>query len=40
MKKRAGELAGERTRGIWLGTFHSICLRILNIEADFLEGLH
>ena len=37
MKKRAGELAGERTRGIWIGTFHSICLRILKIEADSLE---
>ena len=38
MKKRAGELAGDRTSGIWIGTFHSICLRILKIEADFLEG--
>ena len=38
MKKRVEELSGERTRGIWIGTFHSICLRILNIEADSLEG--
>ena len=38
MKKRAGELAGERASGIWIGTFHSICLRILKREADFLEG--
>ena len=38
MKKRARELAGELTSGIWIGTFHSICLRILKIEADFLEG--
>ncbi len=38
MKKRAGELAGERINGIWIGTFHSICLRILKIEADSLEG--
>ena len=38
MKKRVEELSGERTRGIWLGTFHSICLRILKIEADSLEG--
>ena len=38
MKKRVEELSGERTRGIWIGTFHSICLRILNIEANFLEG--
>ena len=38
MKKRAGELAGERTSGIWIGTFHSVCLRILKTEADSLEG--
>ena len=38
MKKRAGDLAGELASGIWIGTFHSICLRILKIEADFLEG--
>ena len=38
MKKRAGELAGERASGIWIGTFHSVCLRILKREADFLEG--
>ncbi len=37
MKKRARDLAGELTSGIWIGTFHSICLRILKIEADFLE---
>ena len=38
MKKRVGELAGKETNSIWIGTFHSICLRILKIEADFLEG--
>ena len=38
MKKRAADLAGELASGIWIGTFHSICLRILKIEADFLEG--
>lgn len=38
MKKRAQELAGDRISGIWVGTFHSVCLRILNIEVDFLEG--
>lgn len=37
MKKRAEELAGEWTSGIWIGTFHSICLRILKMEVDFLE---
>ena len=38
MKKRARDLAGEAASGIWIGTFHSICLRILKIEVDFLEG--
>ena len=38
MKKRVEELAGDRISGIWIGTFHSICLRVLKIEADFLEG--
>ena len=38
MKKRARELAGKLAGGIWIGTFHSICLRILKMEADFLEG--
>ena len=40
MKKRARELASELAGGIWIGTFHSICLRILKIEADFLRRLH
>lgn len=38
MKKRARDLTGELAGGIWIGTFHSICLRILKMEADFLEG--
>lgn len=38
MKKRAKDLAGELASGIWIGTFHSVCLRILKMEADFLEG--
>ena len=38
MKKRAEKLVGNRISGIWIGTFHSICLRILNIEVDSLEG--
>ena len=38
MKRRAEELAGDRISGIWIGTFHSICLRILNIEVGFLDG--
>ena len=38
MKKRVGELAGDQISGAWIGTFHSICLRILKMEVDFLEG--
>ncbi len=38
MKKRARDLAGDMASGIWIGTFHSVCLRILKIEADSLEG--
>ncbi len=38
MKKRTAELVGDRINGAWIGTFHSICLRILNMEVDFLEG--
>ena len=38
MKKRAAELVGDQINGAWIGTFHSICLRILKIEADSLEG--
>ena len=38
MKKRAAELVGDRINSAWIGTFHSVCLRILKTEADFLEG--
>lgn len=38
MKKRAADLVGDQINGAWIGTFHSICLRILKTEADFLEG--
>jgi len=38
MKKRVEELVGEQVSGIWIGTFHSICLRVLKIEAYSLEG--
>ncbi len=37
MKKRVEELVGEQISGAWIGTFHSTCLRILNIEAGSLE---
>ena len=38
MKKRAAGLVGDRINSVWIGTFHSICLRILKVEADSLEG--
>ena len=38
MKKRAEELVGERTSGIWIRNFHSICLGILKREVDSVEG--
>ena len=38
MKKRARELGGDTLGGMWIGTFHAICLRILKAEADSLAG--
>lgn len=35
MKERIGRLVGERTaRYLWMGTFHSICAKILRQEAE------
>ncbi len=36
MGKRVEELLGGRQRGLSLGTFHSICARLLRIEAQHL----
>ncbi|MCQ2346325.1 MAG: UvrD-helicase domain-containing protein [Paludibacteraceae bacterium] len=37
MKERIGKLVGEETaRYLWMGTFHSICARILRHEAEHL----
>ncbi|MCY3827344.1 MAG: UvrD-helicase domain-containing protein [Candidatus Dadabacteria bacterium] len=36
MKKRVFDLGGGMAGGMWIGTFHSICLRILKAEVDFL----
>ncbi|RKZ29755.1 hypothetical protein DRQ36_07695 [bacterium] len=33
MRERAEKLCGESLRGIWLGTFHAVCGRILRAEA-------
>ncbi len=36
MKKRVEELIRIPLQGLWIGTFHSICARILRIEAQHL----
>ncbi|MFM8320804.1 MAG: ATP-dependent helicase [Chloroflexota bacterium] len=33
MESRVSELMGESTRGMWLGTFHAICARLLHMES-------
>lgn len=34
MRERVGELIGEASRGMWISTFHSACVRILRREAE------
>ncbi len=36
MKERVGELLPESSNEVWLGTFHSICVRILKREIEAL----
>ncbi len=36
MKERVTELIGEKAKGLWIGTFHSICYRILRRDARHL----
>ncbi len=36
MRKRVEEFAGMMVDGMWIGTFHSICARILRMEIDAL----
>ncbi|MGI6250159.1 MAG: ATP-dependent helicase [Anaerolineaceae bacterium] len=36
MGARVSKILGEQAEGIWLGTFHNICGRILRREADLL----
>ena len=38
MKERIHRLIGDRYRGLWIGTFHSISLRILKREIKNLPG--
>lgn len=39
MKERLEKLLGRDVEGLWLGTFHSLCVRILRRHAE-LAGLH
>jgi DNA helicase-2/ATP-dependent DNA helicase PcrA len=34
MKKRIGEIIGDQVNNIWVGTFHSICAKILRRNPD------
>ncbi|MEA4811577.1 MAG: UvrD-helicase domain-containing protein [Anaerolineaceae bacterium] len=36
MGARVNQILGDKSSGIWLGTFHNICGRILRREADLL----
>jgi DNA helicase-2/ATP-dependent DNA helicase PcrA len=36
MQSRIASMAGDQASGLWLGTFHSICLRILRRHAEEL----
>ncbi len=34
MRERLGGLVGPRSRGMWVSTFHSMCVRILHADAE------
>ena len=36
MRERLGQLVGPRARGMWVSTFHSMCVRILRTDAERL----
>ena len=36
MKERVRSLIGDQTRGLWIGTFHAICARILRPDIERL----
>ena len=38
MKERLNRLIAHQTKSLWLGTFHSLCLRILKREIKHLSG--
>lgn len=37
MKERITNLIGDKARDLWMGTFHSICVRILRRFIDRLR---
>ena len=37
MKERVEGLVGQVAQDMWLGTFHSVCVRILKREIELLE---
>ena len=37
MRERIAELLGQEPSGLWVGTFHSVCARLLRREGDALE---
>ncbi|MBD3177393.1 MAG: AAA family ATPase [Armatimonadia bacterium] len=34
MRERVEELAGQASRGMWIGTFHAMCVRLLRAEGE------
>ena len=40
MRERIAGLLGQRPRGMWTGTFHSVAARLLRREAEHLDRDH
>ena len=38
MKERVERIIGDTAGGMWIGTFHSICVKILRSNIDYLPG--
>jgi len=36
MKQRIAKLIGSDVKGLWIGTFHSLCLRILKTDGQYI----
>ena len=34
MRERLAQLVGTRSRGMWVSTFHSMCVRILRVDRE------